>query len=179
MTVGTRSLLFGVHQFLLHPVLVLAAWVRLYGLPSLAELVCILIHDWGYWGCPNMDGAEGERHPEWAAAVARKLLGRHYAELCLYHSRHYARLAGREPSKLCWADKLSMLMEPWWTYLARAWLSGELREYRENAVEHGALPEYCTCREWHAWLCEWMRFLVDGRDGAVVPHYCDRRLRRT
>jgi hypothetical protein len=31
VTVGTRSLLFGVHQFLLHPVMVALGWRMLYG----------------------------------------------------------------------------------------------------------------------------------------------------
>ena len=31
MKVGTRSLLFGSHQFMLHPLFVAIAWRRLYG----------------------------------------------------------------------------------------------------------------------------------------------------
>ncbi|MDQ6662779.1 MAG: hypothetical protein M3Z23_00090, partial [Acidobacteriota bacterium] len=33
MKIGTRSVLFGAHQFLLHPVFLAIAWRRLYGFP--------------------------------------------------------------------------------------------------------------------------------------------------
>ena len=33
MRVGTKSILFGVHNFVLHPPLVAIAWWRLYGFP--------------------------------------------------------------------------------------------------------------------------------------------------
>lgn len=57
--VGTRSLLFGVHQFLWHPWTVYRAWRYLYGKPTWREVVCIFLHDLGYFGKPNMDGEEG------------------------------------------------------------------------------------------------------------------------
>ena len=61
MNVGTRSLLFGVHQFAIHPWFVAAAWWRLYGFPFDPRLwVAFFVHDLGYWGKPNMDGAEGD-----------------------------------------------------------------------------------------------------------------------
>ena len=76
MQVGTKSLLFGVHQIFWHPLTVTLAWKELYKTwPSWKEFVCIFIHDWGYWGCPNMDGEEGENHPVWAAKFAAKYLG--------------------------------------------------------------------------------------------------------
>ena len=84
MNVGTKSLLFGVHQFIWHPVTVLIAWVSLYGRPTWRELICIIVHDWGYWGAPNMDGEEGERHPEVGAEIALRLFGLEYYELVLY-----------------------------------------------------------------------------------------------
>lgn len=148
MYVGKKSLLFGVHQFLWHPATVWFAWRHLYGVPSWQETVCIIIHDWGYWFSPDMDGPAGRKHPEFAAELAGKLLGQQYLELCLYHSRHYARQAGAEPSALCWADKLSILFEPWWLYLPRAWISGELTEYRLVAAATGFLPTTASHREW-------------------------------
>ncbi len=150
MKVGKKSLLFGVHQFIWHPITVLLAWRRLYGKPSWKELVCIIIHDWGYWFSPNMDGPEGERHPEFAAELARKWLGKEHFYLCLLHSRHYARSAGVQPSRLCWADKLSIKYEPWWFYLPRAWLSGELAEYRQVARNY--FPTFLPHREWFDWV---------------------------
>jgi hypothetical protein len=166
MKTGTKSLLFGVHQFIWHPITVTLAWRELYGtFPSWKELVCIFIHDWGYWGCPNMDGVEGEKHPEYAACLAlfyldndRNLLkcfrknSITYYNLCLYHSRHYARLYSAEPSKLCWADKFSIKYDPWYLYLPRAWLSGELKEYR--ALHESIGESFNTHREWYVWAME-------------------------
>jgi len=160
MNVGTKSLLIGVHQFLWHPITVLLAWIHLYGFPNWKELICIVIHDLGYCGSPNMDGIEGEMHPRYAAMLANiyldKTPGKQYAwegtysALCLFHSRHYAKHLGCEPSKLCWADKLSIKYDPWWLYLPRAWLSGELSEYRNL---HGSMGEnFKTHRDWYKWV---------------------------
>ena len=153
MRLGTKSLLFGVHQFIWHPITVYLAWVCLYGkLPNIKETVCIIIHDWGYWGCPNMDGKEGERHPEFAAGLAHAMFGERYFQLCLLHSRHYARGINKEPSMLCWADKFSICYDPWWLYLPRAWLSGELYEYRRTADRCGAIPESVSHIKWFEWI---------------------------
>lgn len=170
MNVGTKSLLFGVHQVFWHPLTVLIAWLWLYRRPpNLGELVCIIIHDWGYWGKPNMDGVEGESHPEFAARLMRRF-GQRYSELCLYHSRHYARNAGVEPSLLCWADKLSIVMEPWWLYLPRAWLSGELFEYRQMAWRAGIVPYSFNHRAWHRIIRERLSRLGREKRGDVVPY---------
>lgn len=73
MKIGTRSLLFGVHQFLWHPFTVVLAWRKLYGRwPKWTELVAIALHDVGYWGCPNIDGKEGRRHPVRGAILTFK-----------------------------------------------------------------------------------------------------------
>jgi len=164
MNVGTKSLLIGVHQFLWHPITVLLAWIHLYGFPNWKELICIVIHDWGYWGSPNMDGIEGEIHPKFGAELAYHYLDSSnseyqfsldkqrwiYYDLCLYHSRHYAKAHDMLPSKLCWADKLSIKYDPWWLYLSRAWLSGELSEYRNL---HGSMGEnFKTHRDWYRWV---------------------------
>jgi hypothetical protein len=152
MQTGTKSLLFGVHQVFIHPVVVYRAWKHLYGRPSWRELICIIIHDWGYWGKPDLDGPEGERHPEFAARLAGRLFGGGYGQLCLYHSRHYAKLRGMEPSKLCWADKLSIQYEPSWFYLLRARLSGELKELRQTSADAGYLPLTRSDKEWFIWV---------------------------
>ena len=156
MKVGTKSLLFGVHQFIIHPIVVYRAWKYLYGRPTWREVICIIIHDWGYWGKPNMDGVEGERHPELGAKIALKLFGIKYRDLCIYHSRHYARLTGDEPSKLCWADKLSISMEAKWFYLLRARLSGEIKGYREMSDAAGFINLNQSDSEWFDWISGWM-----------------------
>lgn len=166
LPVGRRSLLWGVHQFLWHPITVARAWIALYGRwPTWREAVCIVIHDWGYWFTSNMDGEEGERHPEFGARIAGRLFGRKYHDLVLYHSRHYVKRENErrtrwaelknaclaaigktsirmepamvKPSPLCWADKLSICYDPPWFYLLRARLSGEIKEYRQNRPETG------------------------------------------
>lgn len=72
--VGTRSILFGAHCFLIHPWFVALAWYRLYGFPWDPRLwVAFFVHDLGYWGKPNMDGPEGKTHPELGGRVMHKL----------------------------------------------------------------------------------------------------------
>ena len=168
MQVGTKSVLFGVHNFLFHPLTVLLAWIELYGIPNWKELVCIFIHDLGYCGKPNMDGKEGELHPGWAAQWAFEHLDGmpkgerptpefsfyQYYNLCLFHSRTCAKRYGVKPSKLCWADKLSCKYDPWWFYLLRAVLSGEIKEYHEAAIRSGLIPITSTYHEWFDWARE-------------------------
>lgn len=152
MKIGTKSLLFGVHHFLWHPITVLIAWIKLYGIPSFKELFCIFIHDIGYFRKNDIDGDEGIYHPELGASIANKLFGREYYELCLYHSRSYANLSDAIPSKLCWADKLSIRYDPCWFYLFRARLSGELREYRNKFADLGFVPLTWSDKDWFYWL---------------------------
>ena len=158
------------------------AWVWLYRkFPRWQELVCIVIHDWGYWGKANMDDEAGERHPEWAARWARehldiRLLGwfypsqDEYHDLCLYHSRHYARHTGQEPSRLCWADKYSIVFDPWWMYLPRAWMTGELTEYRRVAAAVGLIPITASHREWHREMRRIMVCIAHEQRGDAVPY---------
>lgn len=148
--VGTKSLLFGVHHFAWHPFTVWRAWIALYGTwPTWREGVCIVIHDWGYWGCPNMDGLEGRRHPVAGAALARWLFGEEEWKLVALHSRHRAEQFGLVPSRLCWADKFSMLYDPQWFYLLRARATGEILEYREVAAQANFLPLAAPHTAWH------------------------------
>lgn len=130
MKVGTKSVLYGAHQFLIHPAFIAYAWWRLYGFPWDPRLwFAFFLHDLGYWGKPNMDGPEGETHPEFAAKIMTKLFGKEWGDFCLYHSRFYSKRNGVSYSKLCAADKLAVAIEPVWFYLPRAWASGELKEY--------------------------------------------------
>ncbi len=70
MRIGTRSILFGAHQFAVHPWFVALAWWKLYGFPFDPRLwVAFFVHDLGYWGKPNMDGPEGEWHVAWGAGM--------------------------------------------------------------------------------------------------------------
>src|SRR5512146_1999112 len=153
MNIGTKSVLFGAHQFLIHPWFVAAAWWKLYGFPGDPRLwAAFFLHDLGYWGKPNMDGPEGERHVEWAARLMHRLFDRPIGEcrhsldtpcrrnpngstcwrwhdFCLYHSRFYAKRDGRRFSRLCVADKLALALTPGWLYLPMVRWSGEIHEY--------------------------------------------------
>lgn len=130
MKVGTKSVLFGVHCFFIHPLFVGMAWWKLYGFPVDPRLwIAFIVHDLGYWGSPNMDGPEGERHVEWGAALMARWFGPAWGDFCRYHSRFYAKRDGKPFSRLCVADKLATCLEPWWFYLPRAIASGEVYEY--------------------------------------------------
>ena len=150
MRVGTKSLLIGVHQLVWHPITVYLAWRKLYGRPRARETFCILVHDWGYWGSPDMDGQSGIDHPKLGSEIAGRLFGDYYRQLVLLHSRHLARKLGATPSKLCWADKASILFEPEWFYLLRARASGELAEYRARAAWRVRTEE--SDSKWFTWL---------------------------
>jgi len=137
MRIGTRSILFGYHQFILHPLFVLRAWLILYRTwPGPHQLAAIVTHDLGYWGSPNMDGREGERHPERAAAWWRGRFGKFGDKVAVEiigHSRYHANANGLPLSQLCWADKLAVALYPAWLAMALYRLSGELAEYRTGS----------------------------------------------
>ena len=149
MKVGTKSLLFGVHQIILHPIFVMIAWWKLYGFPNKIQYwIAFIVHDWGYWGKPNMDGKEGETHVELGANIMHKLFddkakvkncgrGRsiytgesfYWYNFTLYHSRFYAKRNERPISKLCVADKYAFCIPPKWLYMLLVNISGEIDEY--------------------------------------------------
>ena len=153
MRIGTKSLLFGVHQVVLHPIQVAIAWNRLYGFPKDPRIwVAFVVHDWGYWGCENMDGEEGRRHPQLGYRIMKTLFGHDWGQWTRCHSREYARLSGLKPSTLCIADKMAVCVLPEWLYLAMAVSTGELDEYMENGsqnlVPNGEQGRFMSPREW-------------------------------
>lgn len=133
MKVGTKSILFGVHQFVLHPLFVARAWWIVHRRwPMLYEWCAIITHDLGYWGQPNMDGEEGEQHPEIMARWWRLHFGdfgRRVAYEILGHSRFHAARNHLQLSDLFKPDKLATSLYPRWLYLLLANLSGEIHEY--------------------------------------------------
>lgn len=156
MNIGTKSILFGVHQFLIHPWFVAYAWYKLYSFPwKIQYWIAFFVHDLGYWGKPNMDGPEGETHVELGALIMHKLFdprclncertdkykkyhwGKWY-DFTLFHSRFYAKKMGAQYSKLCVADKYSFIVTPKWLYKIMCHLSGEINEYMHNAVTRRA-----------------------------------------
>ncbi len=176
MTVGTRSLLHGIHAFWLHPFFVAEAWRRLYGFPWSFKLwTAFIVHDWGYYGKPNMDGKEGETHPILGARIMEKLFGQEWGDFTLRHSRHYARLQGKEFSQLCVADKLASCIYPRWLYVGLAKSTGELLEYRQPCQGREAdqwitlIKDAGTDEEWfdclNQYMTNWVNQNRDRGDG--------------
>lgn len=167
MKIGTKSLLFGVHQIFWHPWTVAKAWRMLYGKwPNWKQAICIFFHDWGYWGKPNMDGAEGKTHPEGGARIVQWIMRRVYRlmghskpfsqgaaylwyNFTIRHSSAAAKAMGFEPSALYYADKACVLYESERFYLLRAKASGEVWEYIDVALATKVWPD---SRRW--WFCE-------------------------
>lgn len=199
--IGTRSLLFGAHQFALHPIMLAIAWTRLFGFPRDPRLwVAFLVHDWGYWGKPNMDGKEGGDHPFLGAKIMTRLFdGKDSLKwycFTLYHSRFIAKRVNREPSPLCAADKLATCITPRWIYLPLIKLTGEIWEYCEHfeSSERG-LGKYSSDREADLWseiqrerkeeastIERWYKIMVNhmkrfaytfasGKNGIVHPEF--------
>lgn len=196
MRIGTKSLLFGAHQFIIHPTTVLLSAIKMRGgLPNYKECICIFVHDWGYWGCENMEGEDGQNHPEGGALLANTLLDHNfrmgvghvvgddkwdtkakktewkYYYLCRYHSRSYADKFNQPPSELCWWDKLCVLYDPWWLYLPRVMLSGEIHEYRAEATKAGLITSDMSNREWYEWARERMIRKAYAQD--ATPPYTE------
>jgi hypothetical protein len=160
MKVGTKSVLYGVHAFWLHPFFVALAWWKLYGFPwDLRLWVAFFVHDLGYVGKPNMDGEEGELHPILGARIMTALFDRNlsiprrwfdfgnglapiwlgrWGQFCLLHSRYFAKRHHAQPSRLCIADKLAIALTPAWLYLPMARATGEIREYMAHAHHRAA-----------------------------------------
>jgi hypothetical protein len=160
MKIGTKSLLFGVHQFLWHPWCVGRAWRMIYHRwPTRREWLAIFVHDWGYWGCSDMNGECGIEHPALGARIVSRFISRrvnhpvvanivrrNWFEFVAGHSANYAKKHGLKLSPLYLADKVSVLMEPMWFYLLRARLSGEGWEYEQHSPKKGQ-----GLRAWLRW----------------------------
>src|ERR1035437_4148100 len=131
MTIGTKSVLFGAHQFLIHPCFVAVAWWELYGFTLDPRIyAACLVHDWGDCGKINLDGKEGKLHPELGAKIMQYLFGDPWGYFTIRHSRYYSKnVLGLKPSKLCAADKLGTALTWRWLYLLCANLTGEVQEY--------------------------------------------------
>jgi hypothetical protein len=194
MRVGTKSVLFGVHCFLLHWLFVMAAWWKLYGFPRDLRLwFAFFLHDLGYFGKPNMDGREGECHPFFAAQIMHFLFDSYgllswtcnsiwgdkgysfWWGFCLYHSRFLAKRHCAPFSKLCVADKLAIAFVPAWLYLPLANLSGEIDEYMALSRDRTAAgePKFASMRlctsdqeRWYADVQEYCRrWVLEHKDG--------------
>lgn len=152
INIGTKSILFGAHCFFIHPIFVAIAWTKLYGFPKDRKIwLAFFVHDLGYWGKPNIDGIEGETHPELGAKIMG-YFGKEWHDFSLYHSRYYAKRNNAKYSKLCVADKLAFCIEPYWFYIFRVTLSGEIKEFM--SVHHFRPGQ--TKKEWYKYVVRYM-----------------------
>jgi len=170
MTTGTKSILYGTHQFLIHPFYVFIGWWRLYGFPWDPRLwFCFLVHDLGYLGKSDIEGKTGRQHVEFGAKIAGFLFGKRFYNECLGHSRYYATEQNIPLSRLCYADKLAFVIEPIWLYLFKACLSGEIKEYRMTSVQW--CPLWASNRDWHTKLRDRILSQIkEGLPGVVWFH---------
>ena len=180
MKIGTKSVLFGAHCFFLHPWFVAWGWWKLYGFPFDPRLwVAFFVHDIGYLGKPNMDGPEGETHVELGARIMERLFGKSWGDFSRYHSRFYAKKDGRNPSRLCAADKLCITLTPAWLYLPMVNWTGEIKEYMAMSVQNGNTKyafmsiDHKSQRQWYAnmqsYLVKWVAEHKDGREDTWTP----------
>ncbi len=129
-----------------------------------------------------MDGPIGDYHPVLGARMMLTLFGSEWFWFCLYHSRFLAKENGAKPSRLCMADKLSIVLEPWFLYLPRAWLSGELKEYMRSAEsdgKHGHMNlRSVSAKTWYLSVQKYLRNYVrkhkDGEEDSVTQVGKDR-----
>ena len=179
MKVGTKSVIFGAHSFLIHPFFVAAAWWKLYGFPWDPRLwAAFFFHDIGYLGKPNMDSIEGERHVLLGGRIMGWVCGAKWRDFTLCHSRHWAKRLSKPYSKLCVADKLAFVMTPAWLYLPMARASGELAEYMRVASARQSGGQFSNfelsllkCRNPEVWLeglkSYTRRWIEKHRDGCA------------
>lgn len=120
----------GIHSPI-HYFCVYLAWVKLYGVPSPKEAFCILIHDIGYYRQDVMDGPS-DFHPILGAKIAYRLFGKKYYDLCIAHSRDYAKKNNLPLSKLGYADKywLFYVPNPLYNFIIHA--GGEAQHYERT-----------------------------------------------
>ncbi len=129
LPVGTRSYIFGMHNPIFHSYFMILAWRKLYHhFPDFRTIVCIIFHDIGYLFQDCIDGT-CDRHIFLGAQICGKLFGLNYYNLCIQHSRDYCNRHGLEPSRLCYADKYSILLIPNWLLNLIVKISGEDSAY--------------------------------------------------
>ncbi len=164
MRIGTKTVLFGYHQFLLHPLIVAAAWWKLYGFPSDPRFwAAFFLHDIGYLGKPNIDGVEGQLHPFDGALIMHFLFDgaddSKWYRFCLYHSRTIANTYFAPLSQLGYADKLAFLLYPKRLLRVLYFFSGELTEYMKNC-------EVSTWDEWYTGAVAYNRKTLSELDSS-------------
>ena len=163
MTLGTKTVLFGFHQFLIHPIIVTIAWIRLYkSLPTFKEFICICLHDIGYIGKNDIKGEEGDRHPELGARIANRLLGPKYRDFILGHSTYYIYRHRVKRSKLLSADKFIFVNMSLTFFKIMTTLSGEFTYYRNQRNSRQVCDESESDKVWFDKIKKAARDKIEG-----------------
>lgn len=128
MKEGTKSVLFGCHNPLIHGIFVLMAWRLEYkSWPKWWEVICIFLHDIGVWGRQYLSDDRAKiGHWKLGATIATNLVFLITRDWVLSLEAHYL-VAGHCPeesgyrkSKLWTPDKKCSLVTPiwllWWNY---------------------------------------------------------------
>jgi hypothetical protein len=156
MKIGTKSILIGAHCFFIHPIFVASAWIKLYSFPLDPRIwLSFFLHDIGYIGKSNMDGPEGKTHPLLGAKIM-SIFGKKWYDFNKYHSRYYIKLDNKEPSKLCYADKLAISLEPNWLYIPRTTWTKEINEYIKD-WESKTKRKVTSKKEWFNEVKQYLR----------------------
>jgi len=119
---GTKSVLFGAHS-IMHSLVVIISWKKLYHeWPSWKVVVCIFLHDIGYWGKNYISEKSNEGHAELGCRVAHRLFGPEYGHLVLGHSSSACKKFGIPKSLLEAPDDYSWIIAPLWWMHWNAWI---------------------------------------------------------
>ena len=85
-----------------------------------------------------------------------------WSDFSKYHSRFYAKRDAVQYSKLCVSDKYAICLEPYWFYIIRVMLSGEIKEYmnlgKNNDSKYGTMGVSAKSRR--EWFNDVVNYLV-------------------
>lgn len=175
MKVGTRSVLFGVHCFLIHPWFVAMAWWRLYGFPADPRLwVAFFCHDLGYIGKPNMDGVEGEEHPAMGALIVSWICDGRWPHILadLRTERAWSTLDGG--TRRYWYPRTVLPVR------AGLWHDFTLLHSRYYAKSLGApFSRLCVADKYSICVTPWWVYKILGNLSGEIHEYLDNAVRRS
>lgn len=145
MTEGTKTVLFGSHNVLMHSLFIIIAWVLLYKkVPKFWQLVCIFIHDIGYFGMNHLTADTNENHTELGAKIGYRLFGFKAWLFIVGHSRKDAEKYGVPLSELEAPDDYVWVIMPLWLISLLQYLEGsKINAYlwKQAVIENWKNPD--------------------------------------